>query len=457
MTTLASPGAALFPHFICRLSGLPVGHVEALRAPRCEALLARLHGVEGRLRAGREGVSALLHEAVGTLEDGEARRHLVRLRRDLFNLRPARPDALDAARAILPGPGAAEVEAFAALLRERAEAAEELRAAHAEETRAARRRFRALLDDPGFQKGLLLSSRALHAAQDRYLAAGDGPLGGKLEKTERGLLRYFTRTAMKATPFGTLCAVVPGTFAPPAAGAAPGIALGGDPLPKRSLVRLNKQLYGIVTRFLSTQRSIRPHLHVELNPTIGEEGDQLVYLAVYRGREAFQRLARSPVLDLIAATVAERVHLPLRELARVLAGHPDVEASEEEATKYVERLVDAGLLRVRFGIREQEVDWDVPLRELLESIPDERTELLTGVLRTLREQLERFESGTVEERAEVLEECRGVLEAMSDTLKLRGFDPAGMLPFMEDATADAPVSIPRTSGWERVERALESY
>ncbi|HEX7239406.1 MAG TPA: lantibiotic dehydratase, partial [Longimicrobiaceae bacterium] len=268
--------------------------------------------------------------------------------------------------------------------------------------------------------------------------------------------RYFTRTAMKATPFGTLCAVVPGAFAPPAAGGA-GIGLGGDPLPKRSLARLNKQLYGIITRFLSTQRSIRPHLHVELNPTVGEEGEQLVYLAVHHGREAFQRLAKNPVLDLIAATVAERVHLPLRELARVLAGHPDVEASEEEATKYVERLVDAGLLRVRFGIREQEVDWDVPLRELLESIPDERTERLAGVLRTLREQLERFEGGSVEERAAVLEECRGVLEAMRDTLKLRGFDPAGMLPFMEDATADAPASIPRTPETEQVEGALASY
>ncbi|MBV9774397.1 MAG: lantibiotic dehydratase, partial [Gemmatimonadetes bacterium] len=463
MTTLAhpaphpvggrSPDAVLLPHFVCRLSGLPVGHVESLRGPRCEALLSRLHDLERRLAAARDGISALLHEAVRAGEEGEGRRHLVQLRRDLYNLRPARPAALEAARAILSPAQGAEVEAFAAILCERAETTAALREAHAGETRAARRRFRALLDDPGFQKGLLVSSRTLHGAQERYRAAGDAALGGKLEKTERGLLRYFTRTAMKATPFATLCAVVPGTFVPAADGE--GFRLDGDPLAKRSVARLNKQVHGIATHFLLSRRDLRPHLHVELNPTVAEEGDRIAYLAVHQGREAFQRLPRNPVVELVAATVAERGHLPLGELARVLAAHPDVEATEEEALAYVGRLVDTGLLRFRLGIREQDVDWDLPMRALLESIPDERAHLLAGVLAKLRREVARFESAGVEERDSILAECRRELESLREPLKLRGVN-LGMLPFMEDATADASVAIARAPGVLRVEEALES-
>jgi hypothetical protein len=426
--------------------------VESLRAERCEALLDRLHAIDERLREERETVSALLHQAVSAQPEGGERRHLVQLRRDLFNLRAPRPAGLAAAHAALAGEGATAVEAFAALLHERGEAAGALRDAYAAETEAARRRFRALLADPAFQNGLLLSSRALYDAQARYLEA-EGVPGGKLAKTERGLLRYFTRTAMKATPFATLCAVVPGSFG----GEADRVEVLGDPLAKRSMVRLNKQIFGIVTRFLTGDPLIRPHLHVELNPTIGHEEGQRVYLAVHRGREVFQRLPGNAAVDLVAETVAARGHLALHELTRALADHPEVEATEEEARLYTDRLVEAGLLRFRLGIREQEVDWDLPLRALLEAIPDERAAALAAMLAALRAQVERFEGAGVKERVAILVQAREAVEAGIGPLKLRGANTAVLLPFMEDATAEAAASLGLTRGVRRAVASLERY
>lgn len=452
----AEPRAAgLFPHFVARLSGLPVDAVESLRAPRCEVLLARLHDLEDGLAAARERVSALLFAVVNAREDADARKQLVNLRRDLFNLRPGRPAGMDAARAVLPPAEHAEVEVFAGLLRERAEVLAELRSAHAEEMRAGRRRFRALLKEGDFQKGLLLSSPALHAAQGRYLEADPGAVRGRLEKTERGLLRYFTRTAMKATPFGTLCAVVPGTLMPAdGPSAAARLELGGDPRAKRSFTRLNKQICGVVTRWLTTQRALRPRLEVELNPTLSDEPEELAYLAVHQGREVFQRIGKNAALDLVAAELAIRPHLPLAELARALAGRPEVEASEDQALQYVDKLVEAGFLRFRLGIREQDVDWDLPLCAVLESTGDERALRLAAMLRTLRERIAAYDAAGTDERVRLLAASRADLVAVRDGLKLRGANFATLLPFMEDSTADAPVALRRTGEMKALEDTL---
>ncbi|HEX6748769.1 MAG TPA: lantibiotic dehydratase [Longimicrobium sp.] len=468
MTTLAPPapetqtdteplaeGGGLFPHFVCRLSGLPVDAVESLRAPRCEALLERLRDVEQALAAAREPVSALLFEAVRAEESPETRKQLVNLRRDLFNLRPARPAALEAARTALSPDAQAGVEAFAARLDERGRVLGELRARYAEETRAARTRFRALLGEEDFQKGLLLSSPALHTAQARYLESDAGRPGGKAEKTERGLLRYFTRTAMKATPFGTLCAIVPGEVVP----AAPGergarLRLGGDPRRKRSSTRLNKQICGVITRWVKANPALRPFLEVELNPTLSDEGEEMAFLAVHREREVFQRIEKNPVLELVADELAARPRVSLSELARALAASPAVDAGEDVALAYLEKLAEAGFLRFRLGIREQDADWDLPLRALLERTGDPGALRLAALLGTLRERAGRYDAAGPEERIRLLADTRAELEEARAALKLRGPGFAANLPFLEDSTADVPVTLARTPEVRALEETL---
>jgi len=468
MSTLAPPapethpdtepratGGGLFPHFVCRLSGLPVDAVESLRAPRCEALLARLHAVEEALAAARERVSALLHEAVRTEAGGETRKQLVNLRRDLFNLRPGKAAALDTARAALSAEGYGDVEAFAARLRERGEVLAGLRARYAEETRAARQRFRALLGEEDFQKGLLLSSPALHAAQARYLESDVDRPGGKAEKTERGLLRYFTRTAMKATPFGTLCAIVPGEVVP----AAPGergtrLRLGGDPRRKRSSTRLNKQICGVITRWVKANAALRPLLEVELNPTLSDEGEEMAFLAVHQEREVFQRIGKNPVLELVAAELAARPRTTLGELARALAARPEVDAGEDAALQFLGRLTEAGFLRFRLGIREQDADWDLPLRALLEGTGDPAALRLAALLRDLRERTGRYDGSGPGERIRILADTRAALEEARTSLRLRGPGFAANLPFLEDSTADVRVTLARTPEVRAMEGAL---
>ncbi len=431
----------VFPHFVCRVSGLPVDHVESLRAPQSEKLLDQLFAIEAQLDHEKESISQRLYEVVGTLENKKQRNDLLKLRRNLYNLRTVDPAFVASVHASLPAAVARAVDAFQQRLEARRCTLCELENAYRVEVQAARHRFQGLLKDEDFQKGLLISSRSLYNAQRRYLGVRNVELTGKQEKTERGLLRYFSRMAMKATPFGTFCAVIPGTFSRPGQDSSEDLfVFDRDPRTKQSFIRLNKSLSGILLDHLKKRPAVRAHLHVELNPALHEEGHVLVFLSAVEGNEVFQRLSKNPVLLLISEVMQEQGHLPLGYLIEALTTHPELEASPEEATQYLDKLIEIGFLRFRTGIREQDVDWDRPLQELLAQIDDAHAQEAAGLLKTLRQDVEVYASAPVEERAVLLQTMDARIKAAFEVMEVQGRLMA-YLPFYEDATSPARVKI----------------
>jgi hypothetical protein len=79
-------------------------------------------------------------------------------------------------------------------------------------TTQSRQSVRRSLMNRNFRNGLALSSQSLSSNLSRYLERDLTQFGARDEQIERGILRYLTRTAMKATPFGTMCAIIPGRF-----------------------------------------------------------------------------------------------------------------------------------------------------------------------------------------------------------------------------------------------------
>ncbi len=433
-------GFCLFPHFVCRVSGLPVESVELLRAAATSRLFEQMYQAEHQLHAEREAVAALLYETIGGIEEKKDRARLLRLKRDLYNLRSLQPEAVAVARRVLPEHAAPVFEAFVALKARYDHLMERLARSYAEETKAARRAFQQFIEDDDFQKGLLLSSRSLFRSQRKYRGAVEAELSGKKEKIERGLLRYFSRMAMKATPFGTFCAVLPGVFSDETR---PEVLFefAGDPRRKRSALRLNKSLFGVLLRQLKKRPAVRNHLHVEGNPTMRSEAGRLVFLtAAADGREVFQRVPRNPVLDLLSAALKEHTSLPLGALSELL--QTAVEASEDEAIAYLDRLIEIGFLRFRTGIREQEADWDLPFRAILEQIDDDHAQYTVRLLEQLRKNLDAFAAAAVDERAGLLEAMQAQIQNAFEDLKVEGRLIAN-LPFYEDATA---ASTARLSG-----------
>lgn len=459
MTAAWNPTAApeterLGRRFVCRVSGAPADGFEALRGERTAELAAGLLALDARAQVEREAVSALLFDAIGAAADRPTRNRLLALKRTLYNLRPAATAALDAGCAPLAPDAAERVRGFAALLEARAAAEAGLRAAHGEDSARVREGFRALLRDPDFRKGLLVSSRSLHGSLERYAAAG-ATLSGRDEKTERGLLRYYTRMAMKATPFSVFCAILPGRFTPVEAGESEGppVRVHGDPRRKRSFVRINKTLYGLLLDHLKTRPAVRRALVVEANPTLRTEGGRLVFLTALQSREVFQRVAANDVLTLIGNVFRGRAATTLGELTDALVADPQVDATAEEAAAYLDKLLEIGFLRFHTGIREQDADWDLPLRALLEGIDDDHARRSAALLAQVRAQSEAYAVAGPEARAgliqEMLDAVTAALESMEVTARLRKD-----MPFYEDATADAEATAPLTPG---LARAVEVF
>ena len=455
------PAEWLGTRFVCRVSGAPADTVDDLRAEATLDRLARLHQVDAELAARREALSAVLFGAIGRASaDKPLRNRLMTLKRELYNLRPGASARVPDAVASLPAEDAETVRGFAALLDERVGLEAAVREAYGAETPGLRARFRQLLDDADFRKGLMISSRSLYGSVERWgqaAAAGGAELGGKDEKTERGLLRYYTRMAMKATPFSTFCAIIPGEFVDESDESAGNdgdlIRFVGDPRQKRSYVRINKFIYGLLYDHLRTRPSVRRALRVELNPTLRDQGGRLVYLTAIDSREVFQRLANNEVLELITGTIQGGERPTLGELIAALSADPQIEATPEEAEAYLDKLIEIGFLRFHTGIREQDSDWDIPFRALLDAIDDDHARQSSALLARLREVVEAYTDAEVGPRATMIEEMHTLLKDAIESMEVEQRLRRDM-PFYEDATSAARAEVALTPG---VRRTFDSW
>lgn len=398
----------LFRHFVCRVGGLPASELEELRADDSSALIEELLELEGAMAADRHQITEGLYDQIGKCGDRKVRGALVQIKRDIHNLRLPRTAQLKKASPCLPPHLSQKIEAYLGQGRRCLELSEEFEKAHRREAAAGRRGFQKLVQDPDLRKGLLLSSRSLSRQVQRYAAAEPGNLTKKERQAERSLMRYLSRTCMKATPFSTFCAVIPGQVAEN--GASP-IGFQGNPRRKRSLIRLNKSLYSNLLALLLKHPETRRHFHVELNPTLREAEGKLVFLTALGTREVFQRMPKSPVLELLRGLFRPASHRPLSALIETLCSNPQVEASAEQAEAFVTRLLEVGFIRFRIGIREQEVDWDRPLREILDAMGDEKAARGSQFLKQLRANASAYAAASVSQRRKLLEESVALVES----------------------------------------------
>ncbi|HVX41150.1 MAG TPA: lantibiotic dehydratase [Gemmatimonadaceae bacterium] len=441
--------------FIVRVAGLPMDALHGLRASRTPDVLRRTSECRDAIAALRDGLSERLYAAVGAMAERRERNKVLEVRRRLFNGRPLAPDTRAALHAMLAPALVDAIAAYDDLLRTRERLATELETAYADDLADARTAVRALVRDEDFQAALLLSSASLFGNLERFLK-GDSRAGrSREEQLERGLLRYLVRMGAKSTPYARFCTVLPGRFDSDSRVAVANAALLGfdaDPARKRGHLRLNKSLHAVLWAHLSARPAIRSTLVVELNSTLAEDGERWRFLASTGARELFQRLGRSPALDLIVRTVRGGNAITFGALVARIVADPEIDATPVDAEAYLDRLVEFGLLGLRRVVRDQEPDWDVPLAAYLERIDDEHGALVAGMLRDVRARLTEYAGARPVAREPLGRSIDQTILATLERLGLEPEIPRGIALF-EDASADAEMRIARTPG---VERALAS-
>lgn len=421
-----------FPHFVCRVAGVPAGGLEDLAAVESVASCRVLREIEAELGQLRGPLSEALFEAVGGLKDQELRRALLRLKRAVHNLRPPDHSDLEKVRSLAP-----DLERYDRLTRSLRQAEARFEACFEAELVRIRCRFQEAVKDEGFRNGVLLASTTLFDEIERYTRAPAEHPGAKARQVERSLLRYYTRTAVKTSPFSTFCSVIPGRLRDDPSKGASGFL--GNPREKSSVVRLNKAMVPFLVQAVTARPAVRRHLSVELNPTLRRTDGRWLFLTGAGRREVFQHLAPNPVLGLLVDVLRERGPRPLAALAETL--REDVEASEDEITAYLDRLLDAGFLRFRLGIREQELDWDRCLCRLLEGVEDDLARRTVDFLREYRRLAGAYAEAPLERRRALLESVTALVDGYFENVEeTQGWLP-GTEPLFEDAGGNASLVL----------------
>ncbi|WP_049574191.1 lantibiotic dehydratase [Streptomyces sp. SBT349] len=358
---MSAPEWEIGPLFTARIAGLPMDAARRLRSPGARRWADEVLDASARLTADGSRLGDLLHGLVGGLEDGAARRTLLRLRREVFNNRP--PTDPDGALALVTGldPAAgAELDRWIegrGRLAEREAAGEALLAAQGERTRAELRRLAA---GRPLRDGLLLASPALDAQLDAWLAAPPGRQDKRTRKMERSLLAYLYRTACKTSPFSSFTAVALGEFGEfgefgEHSGAGPGALRTAGPWVSHP--RLNVLALGRVVRAIVADRARRADLPVSPAPGWGRDEDRVRYVRrwVTAGdddtavtfdtvKDRLFFLRRSGALDRMLDFFAARPAPRYGELAAWLAAERG--ASPAETEEYLAALLDVGMVRV---------------------------------------------------------------------------------------------------------------
>ena len=441
----AGPGRAggLFHHLVCRVAGLPVAAMDDLRATASAAALDLLADDEAAMECAAGKLAEALYAAVGGCDDRGLRGELLQLRRDVHNLRRPSPKHLKSARRALTPAAAAALDDFAAAAERRDRTLAELPSLHTAEVESARRRFRRWVADADLRKGLQLSSRSLSGNLERYLATPPQALTAKERQIERGLLRYLSRMAMKTTPFGTFTALAPGRLVDggeEGAGATE-LELVGDPRRKRSLVRLNKRICGVVLGEALADDRVRRQLGVELNSTLHDDDGRWRFLTADGEREAFRRLDPNPVLDLYRDLLAAGPRR-LGDLEARLVADPRLEADADTVAAFTARLLDLGFLRLRTGVPPQEAEWDRPLRRALAPVGGEAATHAVAFLDRMRAVCDAFAAASPDQRRRLLADAGRTMSDAYEELAQRSSSRL-VVPFYEDAGAAARLTLHR--------------
>lgn len=443
MTLTASvTSGRLFSHFVGRVAGFPASSFDQLRARQSLAVHTAMREAGELLEEAQADVGKALFTSIQGLEDRALRRIFLRLKRDVHNRRPICLEPLTnrletSGRKPMP-----DLERALARYRSAQAARQGLalkwRDVFDREVVDIRRRFQKLVDVEDFRRGLLLSSRTLAKELSRYIRTTSERPGSRVRKVERSLMRYFSRAAMKSSPFSTFCALVPGTFARGDVDAAD--AFRGDPFRKQGLLRINKAIYARALDHLLQRSGVRPHFHVELNPTLRQETrNRWLFLSASNGRETFQRLPCNPVLDELRRQLSQG-DLSLGELTSRLIDDPTIEADHASVTRYLDRLFEIGFLRFRVGIPEQEVDWDRPLAAILEGVEDEHAVAIHRLLASLRAGVDRYATSSARQREEILTAIDREISTVDRDLEIELL-PRGQSVFYEDAGGSANLRL----------------
>jgi len=206
----------------------------------------------------------------------------------------------------------------------------------------------------------------------------------RAEHIERGLLRYFTRAAMKATPFGTFCFITEGRFVDATLSGTTNLK---SRLPSGRLLhilRLNKALYDLLWAHLRARPAVRDCLVLRSNPSLLRTNEGWTYVTGSFDRETIHQVPYSSGIEFVLGTLEQSGPQDLKNVVARLSVHEQLEANTDQVTAFLNALLEKGILQLESLVTDQTPDWHLELERFLARIDDPHARTVEFLLKELR-------------------------------------------------------------------------
>jgi hypothetical protein len=351
---------------VVRSAGLPVPALTSLRFERSWRHAAAVLAERERLAAEGRQLAVLLYDVVGRLTEPHSRGAVLALRRALHQgRRPARRVWNRAVEAHLPaalGPRVRDWVAHAELCADRAAELDELLAKECIEKETV---LLEVVRDAGFRRALTASSPVLADELDKWMADPSRSVSGRLAPK---LARYVARAAAKTSPYSSFTGSGFGAWAD----GGPAVRLHDSP--RAAVVEVNALLVRAIEQAIADRPAAADRRSVRANSSLTRSAGQVRFLGARTG-EPIVATTATPLLDrcldLVGDGSATDVATLRRQVARLTPS-----SSAEAVGRFVDRLVDGGVLEARPPVADTAVD---RLAGLVEWLGDDESDLAAAV------------------------------------------------------------------------------
>ncbi len=404
--------AQLHPYLLIREAGIGYEAVRGLRAQGATALADGESDMKGQLDDLAARLCDSIHAAVPAMT-AASRRDALRVRRALFNARPIHDEQLRGWMAALPAAVQQDLRTVSSLWRQITQAhaagAEMLR----EEVAASRKHLQGYAGGDALLRGIQLSGENILSALDRFQQSAE-PSGKRDRRTERTLLGYVIRMALKPSPFGSFTEVRL---------AVPDARPGGGPDQVTRVVRLNRLVTVALEHALLADPDSRERAVLRLNSTAVVESGRVRYFS--RGPDGTPGLMRAERFGELPLTRPLRALLEVLHNGSVVFGELLATAAPEQRPAWrrlVEQLIRSGLVECDLGIPDQEPAILAALARSADALGTSAGERVAAAARRLAGLESAFADQPPSGRARILRETKVLLKETTAGLPSVGLD-----------------------------------
>ncbi len=440
-------------HALLRFNNLPYTELASTSTPALRETLARIHELEGWMRARAPALCELLHGAIASRAGDRAAHPLITLKRDIYAGRASKV----ALEAITPLCDAPELAGWIRASREVAELRGRVEHTVALTIDEERETLRRILAHPDFRRAAMVSSLNIDTAVNGYLEKPVAEHRKRQRKSEQGLLMYALRAMTRTSPYSFYTSVGFGTFDAPARA-----TVVRPPAERVQQVEAHHAVIRRLVETVITHPEVRRHVPYRACPGTRVVDGHLVYdiylddpVAHPRTFKTRQLQGRFPATRPIVAILSWLGNLGPRPYGAIedalVRAFPGSDAANTRAV--LEKLTTAGLLVPHVPIRENTADILADAVAFLGALPAPLGREVAGHLDEMRRALRELPVTDLAARRASIVALRRAWEQASAAA---GHDPGHAPLFYEDTAIAEHVNLDPAAWKEALDDVAEA-